>query len=940
MTDLIPVASFDNVPRLETTTSVQGGAGGASNVALQALANRTEFLNALISGSQYKGAWSSLTIYKVNQIVLYNGLYYYSIANNNQSNLPTNTTFWLLFGSANPGAQGPQGVPGQVGPTGLQGAQGNTGANGQAGAVGLLVSTSFTFLNNTSPQAISLTTLGAFPNSTSFPAILSTSSIPGGINGTIARNGSGNYTFTATVAPGSTAAIVGGVDTVVITSGAFYGSLPNLADAIDVAKGDNLVAAKLQGTDARGSNVAVGQALPSQNIGYFGGNGQATVPNILAYPEATTVHQMLERAMLNVMDFGAKGDNVTDDSAAFQKALDYAFFRYGGATVFGPSGRYRIRKTIVVHAGCYLWGAPGGQGSPGSPSENNLYYEHWGVTNGGNATAEYSSANAPIPAWVTNGSTTRYNAPYGGPYLVCDPIDVVNTQAYMIALAGCGSGIQNFGIVYPNQTYNGSVYYPPTIGWWRNNGTLPVAGVTVKDIYDCNSHTLIEAGGGINFVIDGIRSGGHGSLFRTAYNSGGSSEGHIRNVWYNCAYGYFAQDSSGRVRVRRAPVAGEPTDLFAIDYRGAGYLTVDNLNAFDCSGIKVASNGYGGKFTNISIDGRTPLQIAPHGTTGQSGGDPIIYTIANFQASKATGPAIIDVPFGSLAAGSNSNSISFSTSQFSGGMDINGCTNINFSSVNFLRGLNVRSPSTEAPLIMSFQGCAFIESLYNNNPSTTDYRFKFGGGRVKIALSGSTMAQGLIGTTDVRAPGAVGQFIVKNMDRQGTYHLSVPPQSLVANTKYVVGLIPFRVMRNAFTGDALPTQWNLLESAFNGASYFSANMWELRLVKDPAQAATTAAIAVLNPNDLFNNAQYDLWNATNAIRESDNWGAGNQYAIWMPDFNGTGLPLGQFNAPTDQLAGDTQGTREQFYIQICLTLPVNATLAANQLVGFLRYCMN
>lgn len=79
-------------------------------------------------------------------------------------------------------------------------------------------------------------------------------------------------------------------------------------------------------------------------------------------PGAGTVrdgHRFALRDFVSVMDFGAKGDGVTDDRAAIQKAFDYIFSR-GGGTVWFPRAQsyYRINSVhpdhpssaLVIHA--------------------------------------------------------------------------------------------------------------------------------------------------------------------------------------------------------------------------------------------------------------------------------------------------------------------------------------------------------------------------------------------------------------------------------------------------------------------------------------------------------------------------------------------------------------------------------------------------------------
>jgi len=58
----------------------------------------------------------------------------------------------------------------------------------------------------------------------------------------------------------------------------------------------------------------------------------------------------------SVVSFGARGDGSTDDTAAFQRALD-SVHKAGGGTVYAPPGRYLFRGTLDVPEGVSLCGS-------------------------------------------------------------------------------------------------------------------------------------------------------------------------------------------------------------------------------------------------------------------------------------------------------------------------------------------------------------------------------------------------------------------------------------------------------------------------------------------------------------------------------------------------------------------------------------------------------
>jgi len=86
---------------------------------------------------------------------------------------------------------------------------------------------------------------------------------------------------------------------------------------------------------------------------------------------ATTVQTKL-RESVSVKDFGAKGDGVTDDTAAIQAAIDAAYTRYN-KTVFVPNGIYKLTGRLTITQGVMI----ACEGSQGSNEAYGTVFKHY-----------------------------------------------------------------------------------------------------------------------------------------------------------------------------------------------------------------------------------------------------------------------------------------------------------------------------------------------------------------------------------------------------------------------------------------------------------------------------------------------------------------------------------------------------------------------------------
>lgn len=150
--------------------------------------------------------------------------------------------------------------------------------------------------------------------------------------------------------------------------------------------------------------------------------------------------------IVNVKDFGAVGDGVTDDTKAFINAFKYQ--KVCGSILYIPSGRYKISETFLIdYNDCTITGV--GQNSiliPSGPFDlfqfqndirnlniSNIYISYTGQTNTGNYT---------VNGVITNIS---YGSPLSGTFSAFN---------FIGATAGAGHCFKNIRVDYANVAFN------------------------------------------------------------------------------------------------------------------------------------------------------------------------------------------------------------------------------------------------------------------------------------------------------------------------------------------------------------------------------------------------------------------------------------------------------------------------------------------------------
>ena len=102
--------------------------------------------------------------------------------------------------------------------------------------------------------------------------------------------------------------------------------------------------------DALQSAIKTGDEELANKIGNLDELDTTSKNNIVSALNETfnLIHQVSELSVFNVKEYGAKGDNSTDDTEAIQNTID-ACEENGGGIVYFPIGKYIVSDTLVIN---------------------------------------------------------------------------------------------------------------------------------------------------------------------------------------------------------------------------------------------------------------------------------------------------------------------------------------------------------------------------------------------------------------------------------------------------------------------------------------------------------------------------------------------------------------------------------------------------------------
>ena len=270
-------------------------------------------------------------------------------------------------------------------------------------------------------------------------------------------------------------------------------------------------------------------------------------------------------AMATPQQYGAVGDGITDDSSAFQAAMNavYNSGGSGGGVVFVPAGNYAFYNNIAIPTGVTLHGdwmdwTKGGGGMVGTTFK--VYYGA-GVTNGVPfISLSGSTALRDINIWYPNQNASSIT---GYPFSIgvnddCVVQNIVLVNAYQGIETYNGGSKHILSTIIGTPLYKGidlnqifdvchaeDVRFSPDI--WANSGVsnAPVAGGAYATWMRSNGEgmRLLRVDG--EMCMDTFISGYHVGIEANAETNGQPGCTFYSGYVSNCAVAFAAQDMPG-----------------------------------------------------------------------------------------------------------------------------------------------------------------------------------------------------------------------------------------------------------------------------------------------------------------------------------------------------------------------------------------------------------
>jgi len=226
-------------------------------------------------------------------------------------------------------------------------------------------------------------------------------------------------------------------------------------------------------------------------------------------------YSMINGAPINVKDYGAVGDGVTNDTAAIQAAFNAANTAKG-ATVFFPVGDYLITSTLTLPRSATITGATRrGVGNPPSAIAGSGIYANFAGPAMKAEEANVTSYDLTISNLNIRGNKSTYPVGDGLSFIkiadiTLDSLVVSNFGSSNIALSnGYGATIQNVYSALPGGT--GANFYidqekVTLLNCQADGGTYSVQGTTLSQDMLISNGCFFEGAAVAGILVSGSRT--------------------------------------------------------------------------------------------------------------------------------------------------------------------------------------------------------------------------------------------------------------------------------------------------------------------------------------------------------------------------------------------------------------------------------------------------